>query len=64
MTRRVIQQQLVTRNWAAFAREASRLNVRAADGARAEHERHGSILAATYRVSSGGRREPGERSWR
>jgi hypothetical protein len=64
MTRRVIQQELVTRNRTAFAREASRLNVRAADAARAEHERHGSFLAATYRVSSGGRRESDERSWR
>ena len=52
MTRRIIQQELVARHRAQFAHEASRLNYRAVDAARAQHERHPSALAAVYRVGS------------
>jgi hypothetical protein len=55
MTRRIIQLELVTRRRAQFAREAGRLNYRAADAARAQHERQPSALAAAYRV---GRPDP------
>ena len=50
MTRRIIQLELVTRHRATFAHEAGRLNYRATDAARAQHERHPSVLAAAYRV--------------
>ncbi len=50
MTRRIIQLELVTRHRAQFAREAGRLNYRAVDAARAQHERHPSVLAAAYRL--------------
>lgn len=50
MIRRIIQQDLVARQRAQFVREAGRLNHRAVDAARAQHERHPSLLAAGYRV--------------
>jgi hypothetical protein len=50
MTRRIIQHELVARHRAAFARDAGRLNYRAVDAARAQHERYLSGLAAAYRV--------------
>lgn len=50
MTRRIIQHELAARTRAQFAREAGRLNDRAVDAARAQHERHPSALAAAYRV--------------
>lgn len=50
MTRRIIQHELAARTRAQFAREAGRLNDRAVDSARAQHERHPSALAAAYRV--------------
>jgi hypothetical protein len=50
MTRRIIQHELVARRRAAFARDAGRLNYRAVDAARAQHERYLSGLAAAYRV--------------
>lgn len=45
MSRRIIQQELVARHRVQFAREAGRLNYRAVDAARAQHERHPSVLA-------------------
>jgi hypothetical protein len=56
VTRRIIQLELVTRPRAQFAREAGRLNHRAVDAARAQHERHLSTLAAAYRVGRPGPR--------
>jgi hypothetical protein len=50
MTKRFIQLELVAKRRAGFALEAGRLNSRAVAGARAEHERHPSVLAATYRL--------------
>lgn len=55
MTRRIIQLELVTRQRVRFAREAGRRNHRAVDAARAQHERHPSVLAAAYRA---GRLDP------
>lgn len=56
MIRRIIQLELVTRHRAPFAREAGRLNCRAVDTARAQHERQLSALAAAYRVGRPGPR--------
>jgi hypothetical protein len=50
MIRRILQQELAARHGAQFVREAGRLNHRAVDAARAQHERHPSALAAAYRV--------------
>jgi hypothetical protein len=54
MTKRMIQLELVASQRAQFAREACRLNYRAADAARAQHERHPSSLAAAYRLGRPG----------
>lgn len=50
MTRRIIQLELVRNSRTQFTREAGRLNYRAVDAARAQHERHASVLATAYRI--------------
>ena len=56
MTRRIIQLELVASRRAKFARQAGKLNHSAVDAARAQHERHPSVLAVAYRVGRPGPR--------
>ena len=50
MTRRIIQRGLLARHREQFAREAGIRNHAAVESARAQHERHLSTLAASYRI--------------
>jgi hypothetical protein len=50
MISRILQQELAARHGAQFVREAGRLNSLAVHAARAQHERHPSVLAAVYRI--------------
>ena len=50
MTRHVIQRGLLVRQREQFAQEAGRRNHAAVESARAQHDRHLSTLAVSYRI--------------